>query len=193
MTYRIVSLPINPISKIPQSSYYTKKSQVAAFLSCLSARQLDMMELLNALALAEGRGVRALSSRCSLVPGRSLPSPSAPLHCCKSPSTFSASPRAVWRGRQCCCWGSDILCKSSSHRASSPVPSSPAPWCAPGQAEGADWHQSLVLGLFSCQHLPTAGSCGSGASLQGENGRVNIKILWECVLMEGAGFLLISL
>lgn len=56
MTYRIVSLPINLISKIPQSSYYTKKSQVAAFLSCLSAMQLDMMELLNALALAEGRG-----------------------------------------------------------------------------------------------------------------------------------------
>lgn len=79
MTYRIVSLPINPISKIPQSSYYTKKSQVAAFLSCLSARQLDVMGLLNALALAEGRGVRALSSGCSLVPESSLPSPSAPL------------------------------------------------------------------------------------------------------------------
>lgn len=41
MTYRIVSLPINSISKIPQSSYYTKKFQVAAFLPCLSARELD--------------------------------------------------------------------------------------------------------------------------------------------------------
>lgn len=33
MTYSIVSLPINSISKIPQSSYYTKKFQVAAFSS----------------------------------------------------------------------------------------------------------------------------------------------------------------
>lgn len=55
MTYRIVSLPINPISKIPQSGCYTKKSQVAAFLPCLSARQLDMVELLNGLVLAEGQ------------------------------------------------------------------------------------------------------------------------------------------
>lgn len=60
MTYRIVSLPINSISKIPQSSNYTKKFQVAAFLPCLSARELDMMELLNALASTEGRGIRAL-------------------------------------------------------------------------------------------------------------------------------------
>lgn len=65
MTYRIVSLPINSISKIPQSGYYTKKFQVAVFLPCLSARELDMMELLNALASAEGKGIRALSSRCS--------------------------------------------------------------------------------------------------------------------------------
>lgn len=65
MTYGIVSLPINSISKIPQSSYYTKKFQVAAFFPYVSTRDLDMMELLNALASAEGKGIRALSSRCS--------------------------------------------------------------------------------------------------------------------------------
>lgn len=65
MTYSIVSLPISSISKIPQSSYYTKKFQVAAFLPCLSSRELDMMEQLNALALTEGKGIRALSSGCS--------------------------------------------------------------------------------------------------------------------------------
>lgn len=58
MTYRMVSVPINSISKIPQSSYYTKKFQVAA-------RELDMMESLNAPASAEGKGIRALSSKCS--------------------------------------------------------------------------------------------------------------------------------
>lgn len=54
-----------PISEISQSSYFTKKFQVAVFLPCLSARELDMMELLNALASAEGKGSRALSSGCS--------------------------------------------------------------------------------------------------------------------------------
>lgn len=65
MAHRIVSLPISSISKIPHSSYYTSKVQVAAFLPCLSARELDMMELLNAVASAEGTGIRALSSGCS--------------------------------------------------------------------------------------------------------------------------------
>lgn len=126
MTYRIVSLPISPISKIPESSYYTKKSQVAAFLSCLSARQLDMMELLNTLSLAEGRGVRALSSRCSLVPGRSLPISSAPLHCCKSPSTFPASARAVWREENA---AGGILISSVNHHHTEhpPCPLFPSP------------------------------------------------------------------
>lgn len=163
MTYRIVSLPINPISKIPQSGYYTKKSQVAAFLPCLSARQLDMMELLNALALAEGRGVRALSSRCSLVPGSSLPSPSAPLpaqlHCLKSLSTFPASPRAAWRGRKCC----GILISSVNHRHTEHPALSPLPQplgVQLGRQKGLPGTCPLSLGCFHASICPQLGAVG---------------------------------